>query len=222
MLKTFIGAFVLSALLIGCATPRRSVSHFSSYDDFQPGPKGGVDLVWARFGLRDHERLYEKLATYDSIVFDRIVVVMDEAQTLDQQDVDELLAYLQMRLRQKVSPYKTIVDTPRENSLRMSIAISNVETPNPVLAVTSSVLPFGLGISAISKVTTGEHTNVGSATIELLVSDAMTERPLFAVIDREAGNKDIGTMVDSLDDPKDAIDAWVERLGHTMKASHYH
>jgi len=23
------------------------------YEDFQPGPDGGIDLVWARIGLRD-------------------------------------------------------------------------------------------------------------------------------------------------------------------------
>ncbi len=102
------------------------------------------------------------------------------------------------------------------NSLRLSIAISNVETPNPILAVTSSLLPVGLGISTISKITTGEHTNVGSATIELLASDANTDKPLFAAIDREAGNKDLSTMIDSLDDAKDAINWWVDRLGQTL------
>jgi hypothetical protein len=86
-----------------------------------------------------------------------------------------------------------------------------------VLAVTSSVLPVGLAISTISKVTTGEHTNVGSASVELLVSDAQTGKPLFAAIDREAGNKDFYTIIDSLDDAKDAINYWVDRLGVTLK-----
>ncbi len=86
---------------------------------------------------------------------------------------------------------------------------SNVETPNPILAVTSSVLPFGLLMSTISKVTTGEHTNVGSASVRLLVSDAQEGTPLFAAIDREAGNKDFSTMIDSLDDAKDAINYWM-------------
>ncbi|CAE6921470.1 hypothetical protein ACOMICROBIO_GDFFDHBD_02004 [Vibrio sp. B1REV9] len=109
-----------------------------------------------------------------------------------------------------------MVEQPGEKTLRLSIAISNVETPNPVLAVTSSILPVGLGISTISKITTGEHTNVGSATVELLVSDSQTDTPLFAAIDRQAGNKDFSTMIDSLDDAKDAINWWVDRLGVTL------
>lgn len=120
------------------------------------------------------------------------------------------------RMKQTISPYKAIVDQPTDKTLRLSIALSNIETPNPVLAVTSSVLPFGLAISTISKVTTGEHTNVGSASIELLMSDAVTGKPLFAAIDRQAGNKDLSTMIDSIDDAKDAIDYWIDRLNITL------
>ena len=74
-------------------------------------------------------------------------------------------------------------------------------------------------MSTISKVTTGEHTNVGSASVELLVSDAQDGTPLFAAIDREAGNKDFSTIIDSLDDAKDAINYWVDRLGVTLQSA---
>ena len=85
------------------------------------------------------------------------------------------------------------------------------------LALTGELTSFGLAMSTISKVATGEHTNVGSASVELLVSDAQDGTPLFAAIDREAGNKDFSTMIDSLDDAKDAINYWVERLGDTLQ-----
>ena len=110
-----------------------------------------------------------------------------------------------------------IIDEPTENTLCLSIALSNIETPNPTLAVTSSVLPFGLAMSTLSKVSTSEHTNVGSASVELLVSDDQEGTPLFAAIDREAGNKYFSTMIDSQDDAKDAINYWVERLGDTLQ-----
>ena len=45
----------------------------------------------------------------------------------------------------------------------------------------------------------------------------VTGAPLFAAIDREAGSKDFSTMIDSLDDAKDAINYWVERLGDTLQ-----
>ncbi|PML81556.1 DUF3313 domain-containing protein [Enterovibrio norvegicus] len=210
-------AALTSVLLLGCASGNRiPATSFTTYEDFRAGPEGGVDLVWARVGLRTEARLKKKLAQYDSVVIDRIYVLTSEDNALDDDQINELTAYFIARLKEKITAYKPIVDTPGENSLRLSFALSNVETPNPILAVTSSLLPVGLGISTISKITTGEHTNVGGATVELLVSDAKTDRPLFAVIDRETGNKDLATMIDSLDDAKDAINWWVERLGKAL------
>ncbi|MHA2875604.1 DUF3313 domain-containing protein [Vibrio campbellii] len=206
----------LGFILSGCAGgPAVSATKFTSYEDFRPGPEGGVDLVWARVGLRDATRLKEKMDDYDSVVIDRVMVVVQESE-LDDEEIQELTTYMVEQLKARISPVKKIVDQPGEKTLRLSIAVSNVETPNPVLAVTSSILPVGLGISTISKITTGEHTNVGSATVELLVSDSESDAPLFAAIDRQAGNKDFSTMIDSLDDAKDAINWWVDRLGVTL------
>ncbi|MGR5236878.1 DUF3313 domain-containing protein [Vibrio alfacsensis] len=208
--------FSLSFALIGCAGgPVVSATKFTRYEDFRPGPEGGVDLVWARAGLRDATRLKDKMDEYDSVVIDRVMMVVQESE-LDDDEIQELTTYMVEKLKERISPVKKIVDQPGEKTLRLSIAVSNVETPNPVLAVTSSILPVGLGISTISKITTGEHTNVGSATVELLVSDSESDTPLFAAIDRQAGNKDFSTMIDSLDDAKDAISWWVDRLGVTL------
>ncbi|SKA46576.1 DUF3313 domain-containing protein [Enterovibrio nigricans] len=213
-------AVLSSALLFGCATGNRiPATQFTTYEDFQAGPEGGVDLVWSRVGLPSEERLTNKLAQYDSVVIDRIYVLTTEDNPLSDEQIKELTTYMAAQLKEKIIPFKRIVEEPEANTLRLSIALSNVETPNPILAVTSSLLPVGLGISTISKIATGEHTNVGSATVELLVSDANSDRPLFAAIDRESGNKDLATMIDSLDDAKDAINWWVDRLGRTMEGN---
>ena len=207
---------LFSVFLLGCANgPLKHATKFTSYDDFKAGPEGGVDLVWARIGLRNPERLHNKLMDYNSVVIDNVVIIAG-TDTLEQAQIEELAAYTIEQLTLKISPYKSVVQVPTDKSLRLTIALSNVETPNPILAITSSILPYGLVISSISKLTTGEHTNVGSATIELLVSDATTNKPLFAAIDREGGNKDFATMIDPLDDAKDAINFWVQRLGVTL------
>lgn len=214
--KYFV-VFLFTIVLLGCAGgPVQRATKFTSYDDFKPGPDGGIDLVWARAGLRTSEKMMRKLNEYDSVVIDQIFVVVGE-DSLDEGEIQELTDFMINALEEKLSPFTSIVDEPTGNTLRLSIALSNVETPNPVLAITSSVLPFGIAMSTISKITTGEHTNVGSASIELLVSDAQSGTPIFAAIDRQAGNKDFSTMIDSLDDAKDAISFWVERLGVTLK-----
>lgn len=208
--------FFTALFLFGCASGKlQHPTKFTSFDNFRPGPEGGVDLVWTRIGLSSEERIKNKLSQYDSVLIDRFYVVVDNSE-LNDEEINELTTYLVDRLKHKISSTKKIVDQPSDTTLRLSIAISNVELPNPILAVTSTILPFGLGISTISKLTTGEHTNVGSATIELLVSESMTDTPLIAVIDRQAGEKDFSTMIDSLDDAKDAINSWVDRLASTL------
>ncbi|WP_245542660.1 DUF3313 domain-containing protein [Psychromonas ossibalaenae] len=204
--------------LFGCVGGKlQHAAKFTSYEDFQVGPEDGVDLVWARTGLRDPQRLKAKFDQYDSVIIDRVYVLVDESEAeLNDDEINELTEYMVTRLKDKISSAKKIVSEQSDTTLRLSIAISNVETPNSILAVTSSILPVGLGISTIAKITTGEHTNVGSATIELLVSDSMTDKPLIATIDRQAGNKDLSTMIDSLDDAKDAVNWWVDRLGITL------
>ena len=165
-------------LMFGCANGKfHHATKFTSFEDFQAGPEGGVDLVWARIGLRSPERIKAKFDQYDSVIIDRVYVLVNESDTkLDDDEINELSEYMVARLKDKISKTKKIVSEPSDRTLRLKIAISNVETPNPILAMTSSILPIGLGISTIVKIATGEHTNVGSATIELLISDSMTDK----------------------------------------------
>jgi len=216
--EAFANVVILSSLLFvsSCSSVQEiPAARFTSYEDFYPGPTGGVDLVWARGDLRDQQLLQDTLASYDSVVLERIDVVVGNS-ALDDNEINELIDYTTQQLKEEISPNKAFVDHPGENTLRLRIAISNVETPNPILAATSSILPVGIGISVISKVATGEHTNVGEATIELMLSDAQDGSPILAAIDRRVGNKGLNTIVDSLDDAKEVIDWWVDRLATTL------
>lgn len=204
---------VMITMLSSCAakfSPEQT--RFTTYNDFRKGPEGGVDLVWANPKFNNAFKLQNKLKQYDSIVVDQIVVVADENTEADDEQIRELSTYIVEKIKQSISPYKQVVERPKNSSLRLSIALSNIETPNPVLALTSSVLPFGIAMSSISKVTTGSHTNVGQASIELLVSDAKTGEQIFAAIDTQKGNKDLSTIINPMDDARDAVDFWIERL----------
>jgi len=216
---TFKSRYIITLLcflfLTGCAKQNLfSATKFTSYEDFKAGPEDGVDLVWARIGLRDKTRLQKKLQQYDSVILERVYVLVED-DSLSDEEIKTITAYLTDSLIKTISPYKNIVEKPTDKTLRLSIAISNVETPNPILAMTSSIIPVSFGISVISKITTGNHTNVGSASIELMISDE-NNKPLIAAIDRRSGNKDFGTLIDSLDDTKDVIDWWIERLADTF------
>lgn len=232
MTATRIFLLSLTLLLTGCGTIQdyRNSQMFSTFEDFRPGPAGGSDLVWAQPKIKSVSDLNAILSGYDNVIVDQAWLVLDDKtryDNLDQEDIVEVSRYLVGQIKLKAGKRFKLIEPeqlqqaddkqPSEKALRVSVALTNIETPNPILAVTSSILPFGLGISSISKVVTGEHTNVGSATIELMISDANSGQPIVAVIDRKAGSKDLGTMIDSTDDAKDAVDWWVERLGVTLR-----
>lgn len=203
---------------------------FTTFDDFRLGAVGDSDLVWAQPKINSVNDLNVILDEYDNIIVDQAWLVLDDKNRYDNLDDTDIVAvsdYLISQIKLKASQrFNVITQTELEQAnrtdegvktLRVSVAITNIDTPNPILAVTSSILPFGLGISSISKVVTGEHTNVGSATIESMISDATTGKPIVAVIGRKAGSKDFSTMIDSSDDARGALDWWVTRLGATLR-----
>ena len=204
---------------VGCANNHQIVKPktFETYEDFHPGPKDGVDLVWAQRGIFNQRSLQRKIAKYDNIIYDQVHIMLDKEKSdhLSETEIIMIKDYFINQLK-SLNTKLTVVEKPQLKTLRVTIAITNVQTPNPILAITSSLLPVGLGISTISKVLTGEHTNVGSASMEILISDATTGEPIMAAIDRKTGNKDFSTMIDSSDDIKDAINWWVKRLSLTL------
>jgi hypothetical protein len=50
----------------------------------------------------------------------------------------------------------------------------------------------------------------------LLVSDAKTNEPLLAAIDKKFSNKEIVTMIASLDNMKEPTSLWADRLWTTL------
>ena len=173
--------------------------------------------MWAQRGIFNQRSLQRKIAKYDNIIYDQVHIMLDKEKSdhLSEAEIIMIKDYFINQLK-SLNTKLTVVEKPQPKTLRVTIAITNVQTPNPILAITSSVLPVGLGISTISKVLTGEHTNVGSASMEILISDATTGEPIMAAIDRKTGNKDFSTMIDSSDDIKDAINWWVKRLSITL------
>lgn len=207
----------------GCTAQRvtvRKTVMFAAVEDFRPGPEGGVDLVWSTGSIRDFETLRETLRKYDSLMPGQVWLVVDRKSSADLDDrqilniTDQMVRALKSRLGQG---YK-LVDTPDENTLRLSLALTNLETPNPILTVTNSLLPRNLGVSAVSRIVTGEDVRGGGVTAELLVSDARTNRPLVAVIDRLSDNSELVAMSNSPVVAQEVISRWVDRLWTTLSS----
>jgi len=214
-------ALLLGLLFLnGCISTGTKPSGFiTSYDEFRDGPSGGVDKIWIDPKIKTPQDFKTLVAPYNKVMIDPIWISYANPEAYDGINPNELVKLSNLLLYQiekALSGKYQIVSKPSPDTMKISMALTGVESPNRLLATTSSVLPIGLGISFLSKVTTGEHTNVGRASIEAVFSDSTTGKTLFAVIDDRTGNKDLGTIRDPLDDAKDAFKWWGERLKKTL------
>lgn len=105
-----------------------------------------------------------------------------------------------------------IVNSPEPETLRIQLAIIDAEPSSKVSNVLSSVVPIGIGISAIKGASTGKQSGVGEITAEFKLTDAMTGELLGAAVDRRVGGKDVGGMFDSWYNADAGLKYWAKRV----------
>ena len=215
-------SLLVLALSAGCVAEKITLKKpemFASLEDYKSGPKGGVDLVWSTKRIRDAETLKTTLQKYDSLILDQTWLVVDKesARNLDDEQILTTSRHMLNELKTRLGQGFKLVDTPTENTLCLSIALINVETSLPIIAVTSRLLPAGSTASSVSRIVMGEHANTGRVIVELLVSDARSREPLVAVIDKQFDHQNLGTMIESPDAAKAPISLWADRLWITLR-----
>jgi len=210
--------FVLSVGCVGQTVTLKKPVPFTSLEAYKFGPKGGVDLVWSTKRIRDAETLKATFHKYDSLILDQTWLVVDTKSSGEFDDKQVLATSRNMlnELKAKLGQGFKLVDVPTENTLRLSIALINIET-SPVLAVTSGLLSARGTAPRVSRVIAGEHINGGSVTVELLVSDAKSGEPLVAVIDKQFEQQELSSLLESTDKAKAAIALWADRLWITLR-----
>ncbi len=131
--------------------------------------------------------------------------------------MDKLVEEFQKEIHASVSKEFTFVSKPGVDVLRISIALTGVETPNKVGATLSTVLSVGLLFSTASKITTGEHTGGGSANMEAVLSDSLSGSVIVVGLDRYAGSKGVGAIKDEFAAAREAFKWWAGRLNYSLK-----
>jgi len=213
-----ISLLVLSA----CAGPKEPSGFLTSYKDFKPGPSDTVDKYWVPAEITSDATFQASLRPYDKVIIDPIWVSLgkdDSHDGLNPKALSELTALFRKDLIDAVSDRYTVVDKPGPGVMRLSMARTGIERPNRLLAATSTFMPIGIGISVASRVVTGEHTNVGSASMEALVTDSVSNKALFAAIDRHPGGKNPLKIYDTLTDAKSAFERWAKRFRGVLDRS---
>jgi hypothetical protein len=151
--------------LSACTTSTGPSGFLTSYDGFKPGPKGGVDRFWTPPIVKTEADFKASIRGYNKVLIDPIWLSMKNKETYDGVDpkkLNELVDLFHMEIVKSIGGRHAIVTQPGPGVLRLSLALTGVESPNRLLAATSTFSPVGLGLSTVKKLTTGEHANVGA------------------------------------------------------------
>jgi hypothetical protein len=201
--------------LIGCAAaPKETPSGFlKTYPQFQPGPPEGIDQIYTKPGM--------DLKKYRRVMLDEAQFFLSKEaanQGLQASELKELSDSFHRAVFEALGAAYPLVSEPGKDVLRIRLAITDIETSNPAMTGITTVLPVGLAVSVAKKATTGGHTGVGGASMEVEFLDSMTNERLAAGVDTFDGSKMSGFT--KLGATKEAFEFWAKRLRLTLDKVH--
>lgn len=220
--RAWIGLLV-SLMFWGCAGCASSKPHYSGfldpYPEFQPGPKGGVDLIYLKDGL-DFKK-------YNKVMLDNIIFFTDPGAQFKGVEADELKK-LEISFHsalknemEKEYPYVSypIVNEAGPDVMKLRVAVTTLNPGRPVVCgAAMAVLPISLTVGEVKEAVTGKNIGTGTASIEAEMLDSMTNERIAAVIDTFNGSKDSCVEKEGL--AHEAFGFWAARLRVFMDGIH--
>jgi Protein of unknown function (DUF3313) len=152
---------------------------------------------------------YSKILLDPIVIWRRAELQQDGAPMADLQRVANNFYQI---LHNELSKDYEMVQEPGPRTMRIQVALTDVEASWAAVDTVTSVIPVGIGISAGKEFITGKPSFVGEASVEAKITDAQTGQLLFALVDRRVGGNEIEVSVDSWDDVNKIIEIW-SKLG---------
>ncbi|KJS29136.1 MAG: hypothetical protein VR64_21560 [Desulfatitalea sp. BRH_c12] len=202
MMAIIIG--VTMAAFMGCATTpsKKGNSGFlGAYPQFEKG-KEGIDQRYVKQGVN--------FKNYKKIMMDEVVFFFkNEAdyKGIQPSEISALGEEFHKTFVAELGDYLT--DKPGPGVARMRLAVTNIDTSNPVAGTVTTVVPVGLAVSLVKRGATGQYTGIGSASMEVEFLDSLSNERIAAGVDKAPGGKfDVG----KLSPAKAAFEFWAKRL----------
>ena len=205
--------FVLVSF-VGCASAPKQAGFLGDYyANLEPGPKDGVKYRWLKPGV--------DFAKYNKLMIDSVVFYYapdSEDKSIDAEQMKELTDAFNTELVTVLKGKYPIVAEPGPDVARLRIALTNVKKSKPVVSAITSIVPVGIGISAVKKGAGGSWTGSGSTSMEFMALDSMTNSVIAVAQDEQtAGYLERFSRLGSA---KDAFKYWAERMKMFMDEAH--
>lgn len=205
------------ALSSGCATSyqARTVEgqgFLSHYDRLHEGGKHQAAQIYVAPGI-DWKQ-------YDKILVDPVTIwrgTESRSRGLSHGQAQQLADYFRQLIVNELSKHWQIVPAPGKDTLRVSVALTKLDEQHLVLDIISSVVPQARGLNTLQHLATGQLAFVGSAAVEMRMTDAETGRILVEGMDRRIGKLILSeTQLKSWGDVENVMQFWADRVAHNL------
>lgn len=146
----------------------------------------------------------------DKILLDPVQIWRrrEPGKGVPQEDVQRMANNFYAILYKELSQDYEMVEMPGQGTLRIQLALTDVQKSSAPLDIVTTQVPSGIVDSTGKDLVTGKPAFVGEAGAEASVIDAHTGQLLAAAIDRRVGGKTVKTSVSSWDDVNKIFEFW--------------
>ena len=210
-MKTIMKMLIIVAIgfvLSGCATTKQAgeihyeISGF--LDNYHILRRGGSEEA-----LRVYKNPQANWPVYEKVLLDPVEIwLRHEAQKeISHVDLQQMANNFYSSISTNLSRDFRMVTVPEPLTLRIQVAITDIEESSAKLDRITTILPVGQVVSKGKELATGKPAFVGETSIEFKVVDAASGTLLAAGMDRRVGSKTI-KEVDSWADANNAFEDW--------------
>ena len=205
---------VLAMLLTGCATTTqsRSVEKSGFLGDYSMLEEGKDDEALLVFVDESAD-----WSAYDKVRIESVTIWTSEAtKEIEPEDAQILSDHFYNALHEQLSKVIEVAPEQGPNTLRLRAAITGGKDAAVVANVITTTIPQLRLLSTLVGMAAKTSVFVGEATVEVEITDSLTDRRLAAGVDRRIGTKTFKGMTSDWADVEGALDVWAERIARRV------
>ncbi len=209
-----VAGLVVTPLLVAACTATRGrrgtpeeTGFLGDYTQLQHVDGYPAALVYVKPGVQ--------WSRYNAVQIDSVTLWTDASTSgLSAEDQQMLTDTLYKSLCDDISKYFAIANQPGPNTIRLRVALTQVQAAKPVLRTVTTVVPQMRVLGTVIGLSADTATTVGSATVEMEALDSVTNERLAAAVDDRAGTKVLfaGRAYTTWGDVEAAFKYWSDRI----------
>ena len=149
--------------------------------------------------------------SYTKVLLDPVVIWRAEDSKIEvsMADIQTVANNFYILLYKELSKDYEMVDVPSPGTLRLQVALTEVQTGGGVMSTITSVIPVSRVVGDMQGYTySSKPMFAGAISVESRNTDAMTGQLIAAAMDRRVGSKNIYKSWETWADINDALEYW--------------